>query len=459
MFEVNLERYQSLFNEYGELRFQRNTGATINLMNGDVQMNHSGSSAGISVRLGRGGVWGFSSAAESSDKVVRQCFQRAEERFSWLSGKQKRELLPYDVEAWQGEYLFKAQKPAMSSSERIDFLRELDNYLVTKYPDISMRNLMISSSNVEKKYINSAGGIFHLNRPLYYLVVNLATNRSGEPISLYNVFSGMGFAQDELKSVESYYAELDELYEHLCKKSAGVYAKPGVHDVVLDADLAGILSHEAIGHTTEADIVLRGSVAGDLMGQKVASELVTLVDIAHSYDGKLCQVPVFVDDEGVKAEDAVIIENGVMKNFMHSRSTAQKLGMQPLGNARAYSYSDEPLVRMRNTMILPGKSKVEDMIADVEDGYYLIKSSNGQADTTSEFMFGVVLGYEIKNGKIGKAIKDMTISGVAYDVLKSVTAISDDYKFNMGTCGKKQQISVGMGGPAIRCRVNIGGQQ
>jgi TldD protein len=459
MFEVDLEKYQSLFREYGELRLQRNNRASINLMNGDVQMNYSGSSAGISVRLGRGGIWGFSSAAESSEGVIRKCFQKAGERFSWLAGKQKRDLLPYSVEAWQGEYLFRAKNPAMSSSTRIEFLREMDNYLITKYPDISMRNITIASTDVEKKYINSAGGNFHINRPLYYLVVNLATNRGGEPISLHNVFSGMGFAQDELGNVENYYTKLDELYEHLRKKSEGVYARPGVHDVVLDADLAGILSHEAIGHTTEADIVLRGSVAGDMMGDKVASELVTLVDIAHSYDGKLCQVPVFVDDEGVKSEDAVIIENGILKNFMHNRDTAQKLGMELLGNARAYGYSDEPLVRMRNTMILPGTSKLSDMIADVEDGYYLIESSNGQADTTSEFMFGVILGYEIKNGKLGKAIKDMTISGVAYDVLKSVTAISDDYKFNLGTCGKKQQISVGMGGPAIRCRVNIGGQQ
>ncbi|MCF7913348.1 MAG: TldD/PmbA family protein [Candidatus Cloacimonetes bacterium] len=459
MFEVDLEKYQNLFREYGELRVQRNKRAALNLMNGDVQANNSSSNAGISVRIGRGGVWGFSSSAESSDLSIRKCFQSAEERYRWLAGKQQRVLQPYSLESWEGEYLFKPKNPIMSSSTRIELLREMENYLVKKYPDISMRNLTIISTDIEKKYINSAGGCFHLNRPLYFMVVNLATSRGGEPVSLHNVFSGMGFPQDELGAVESYYPELDALYEHLRLKSEGVYAKPGIHDVVLDADLAGILSHEAIGHTCEADIVLRGSVAGDLMGEKVASELVTLVDIAHSYDGRLCKVPVFVDDEGVQAKDAVIIENGILKNFMHSRATAQELGMEPLGNARAHSYSDEPLVRMRNTMILPGKSKLADMIANVEDGYYLIKSSNGQADTTSEFMFGVILGYEIKNGKLGKAIKDMTISGVAYDVLKSITAVSDDYKFNLGTCGKKQQISVGMGGPAIRCRVNIGGQR
>ena len=99
------------------------------------------------------------------------------------------------------------------------------------------------------------------------------------------------------------------------------------------------------------------------------------------------------------------------------------------------------------------------MISSIEDGYYLIRPSNGQADTTSEFMFGVVLGYEIKNGKLGRAILDTTISGLAFDVLKTVTMVSNDMKWLVsGMCGKKQPMPVGMGGPAIKCRVNIGGR-
>jgi TldD protein len=122
-------------------------------------------------------------------------------------------------------------------------------------------------------------------------------------------------------------------------------------------------------------------------------------------------------------------------------------------------FYDEPLIRMRNTAILPGKSQLKEMIASIDNGYYLMKSSNGQADSTSEFMFGVVQGYEVKNGKLGRALKDITISGIAFDVLKSVSMISDDLVWgNAGMCGKKQRIPVGMGGPAIKCKVNIGGK-
>ena len=144
---------------------------------------------------------------------------------------------------------------------------------------------------------------------------------------------------------------------------------------------------------------------------------------------------------------------------MHNKDSANELGMNLTGNARAYQFSDEPLIRMRNTAIKPGKSKLNDMISTIDDGYYLMTSSNGQADSTSEFMFGVVMGYEIKNGKIGSAIKDTTISGIAFDVLKTVTMVSDEMKWSAGgMCGKKQIIPVGMGGPAIKCKVNIGGR-
>jgi len=114
---------------------------------------------------------------------------------------------------------------------------------------------------------------------------------------------------------------------------------------------------------------------------------------------------------------------------------------------------------MRNTFILPGKDKLDDMIGSIEDGYYLVKTGNGQADSTGEFMFGIDLGYEIKNGKIGKALRETTISGVAFDMLKTVDMLSDDISWQFsGFCGKKQPITNSMGGPAIRCDLNIGGR-
>ena len=282
--------------------------------------------------------------------------------------------------------------------------------------------------------------------------------KNGEPVEFHEVHGGLGQMQDNFIDPSNYYNDIDQQVEHLQAKANGIKPIAGCKDVILDADLAGILAHEAIGHTTEADFVMGGSIAGDYMDQQVASSLVNLVDYAHTFNNKICPVPVKIDDEGTKSEDVTIIKDGILKSYMHNKDSAQYFKNIPTGNARAYAFSDEPLIRMRNTAIVPGNSKLADMIASIDDGYYLMKSSNGQADSTSEFMFGVIMGYEIKNGKLGNAIKDTTISGVAFDVLKTVDMISDDMKWSAGgMCGKKQWIPVGMGGPAIKCKLNIGG--
>ena len=191
----------------------------------------------------------------------------------------------------------------------------------------------------------------------------------------------------------------------------------------------------------------------------VGSEKVSLVDFAHTALGEQAPLPIFVDDEGTKAEDVVIIKDGVLLDYMCNRFDAPIVGTTPKGNGRAFSYKDEPIVRMRNTCILPGKDKLEDMIATVEKGYYLITPSNGQADGTSEFMFGVTMGYEIKDGKLGRAIKDTTLCGVAFDMLKTVSMVGDSVKWKAsGRCGKKQPMGNAMGGPALKCLAILGGR-
>ena len=189
--------------------------------------------------------------------------------------------------------------------------------------------------------------------------------------------------------------------------------------------MGGMLAHEAVGHTVEADLVLGGSVAGPNLHKRVASDLVTLVDYAHTAFGETVPLPVYLDDEGTVAQDVTLIQNGILTGYMNNRETAQHFGMTPAGNARAWTYADEPLIRMRNTAILPGKDSLSDMIASIDDGYYLIDSSNGQADLTGEFMFGVSLGYEIKKGKLGRALLDTTVSGIAFEMLKTVDMVSD----------------------------------
>ena len=147
-----------------------------------------------------------------------------------------------------------------------------------------------------------------------------------------------------------------------------------------------------------------------------AVEAVPAIDRGVNADHEIAlwSPPPPMPSPGPVPEGASLFVDGVLQGFMHSKETALRFEVPPTGNARAFEFSDEPLVRMRNTSFLPGSSTLDEMIASVDDGYYLMRASNGQADATSEFMFGVVLGYEIKGGKIDvKADGNIKLKGSA----------------------------------------------
>lgn len=455
----NLNSYFNQIPEYTELRVQENRNMTISFLKGNLVQNTKESRSGVSARVLKNGSWGFASSPEIGDESIREIIKHSVNNAGFLDLRQNKNEALFRSSKANMEMDFGTKKQRLSQKELMDFMKSLDSYIVNKYKDLSNRGITLRGLSMEKSLITSDGASIYSMLPRTNIYVTMTIDKNNDPVELYEVFGGRGEFEDNFNSPDELYKQIDNLYENLRKKSEGVYAESGLRECVLDASLAGILAHEAIGHTTEADFVIGGSVAGNYMNKTCASPLITLIDYANTYEGKTCPIPVFVDDEGTLAKDAVIIEEGVLKNYMHNKASAKHFGTEALGNARAFEYFDEPLIRMRNTAILPGKSKLDEMIASIEDGYYLVDTNNGQADTTSEFMFGIVLGYEIKNGKLGKAIKDTTISGVAFDVLKSVSMVSDEMKWESGgMCGKKQPIPVGMGGPAIKCKVNIGGR-
>ncbi|NMB45078.1 MAG: TldD/PmbA family protein [Firmicutes bacterium] len=459
MDSLDLCNYAKLFTAYTELRAQENRNVRISFVKGHNALNSRASTSGISARVYSNGSWGFASNPEMTEEAIRLAIRTATDNALFLDSREHKGKgqLPMTIASSVNDH--STRKPRLGQKELVEFTRELDDYIARQYPELASRTITINCLDMEKILLTSDGSYSRSMIPRSFIYVVLSLMKDGSPTELAEVYGGLGQFEDNFTSPEQLFDEIENQYQHLVRKSEGVFPDAGLRPCILAADLAGILAHEAIGHTTESDMVMSGSVAAGKIGREVASPLVTLIDFANSCGGKTCPVPVYVDDEGTKAEDAVIIENGTLKGYMHNKESARHFGVAPTGNARAYRFSDEPLVRMRNTAILPGSDNLNDMIASVDDGYYLIKPSNGQADSTSEFMFGITLGYEIKNGKIGRAIRDTTISGVAFDVLKTITMLSRDMKWTSGgMCGKKQPIPVGMGGPAIKCKVSIGGR-
>lgn len=457
---INLAAYANRFTDYTELRLQRNLNTRISLLNGDLAGNSRSVDGGVSARVFRNGAWGFASRPETAPDAINQIIDEATQNAHFLAelGQMGEVRLPKVSGVHESD--LGTTRPRLGRGAVIEFLREVDTHIAQTYPDLASRTVSLWDLDMEKHLYNSLNARSYSNTTRSLVVINLVTrNAAGQPVELRRPFGGRGQFEDVFDKPGDLFADIAQLHEHLQAKKDAVQPRAGKHDVVLDADLAGILAHEAIGHTTEADIVRGGSVAAEFVGKPVASELVTMVDFAHTWQGETLPVPVYIDDEGTPSEDQVLIDKGILQGFMHNKESAVHFGKAPTGNARAYQFFDEPLIRMRNTAILPGKDKVEDMIASVDDGYYLMWPSNGQADSTSEFMFGVMLGYEIRNGKLGRAITDTTISGVAFDMLKSISMVSDDMRWSCaGMCGKKQIIPVGMGGPAVKCRIHVGGE-
>jgi len=446
-------------NVHTELRAQNNRTRRVALVSGDVLANVRSDVSGISARVYRDGVWGFSSMAEYTPEAAGKVLSAATENAAFMAthaGSGKPALPP--LPGGQPFVMDAFQDPAQKVY--VDIARQLDDYIAAHCPNLISRKVIATEDSMEKILKVSDGQDAHIRSPRSYVYVFLtAQTPSGVPVELFRSFGGSGVFDGNFADPSALFPGIDELYERLMRKREGVYADAGEKTVILGGMMTGMLSHEAVGHTVEADLVLGGSVAAHCLHQRVASDKVTLTDFAHTAFGAPCPLPVYVDDEGTLAKDVTLIRDGILTGYMNSRESARHFGMEPVGNARAWLFSDEPLIRMRNTSIHPGQDKLEDMIASIDDGYYLIDSGNGQADTTGEFMFGVTMGYEIKHGKLGRALLDTTISGVAFEMLKTVDMVSDTvYWCSSGFCGKKQPMPVGMGGPALRCKVKIGGR-
>ncbi len=218
-------------------------------------------------------------------------------------------------------------------------------------------------------------------------------------------------------------------------------AKPapaGKMPVVMAGEAGGTMVHEACGHGLEADLVQKGlSVYGDRKNEKVASSLVTVVDdgtIPHKY-GTLR-----FDDEGFPTQKTVLIENGILKNYMYDYLTSQKDGVKSTGNGRRESFEHKPIPRMRNTYIAPGKDDPQKIIKSIDNGLLVKKMGGGQVNTVNgDFVFDVAEGYLIKDGSVSHAVRGATLTGNGPEVLNMVDMVGKDLGFTIGTCGKDGQ--------------------
>jgi len=271
------------------------------------------------------------------------------------------------------------------------------------------------------------------------------------------------FSREEIGSTMGY--ELfdtetpEKLGEKLAKRATEQLSaktpKGGSFPVVLGPNVVGVFVHEAFGHLAEADLALSGGVLANNLGKKIASELVTFYDDG-TIDGAFGSFK--YDDEGVQTKKTLLIKDGVVAGLMHNLETAQKFNAEPTGNARAEDFRVEPIIRMRNTYMAPRDRSFEELIENVQFGYYFKSFRGGQANVDGTFQVGIQEGYEIVNGEVGEPVRDASISGNTLETLFKVDAVGKDFALGAGRCGKGQTAFVCDGGPHIRIKeVTVGG--
>ena len=442
---------------YGELRYHERKGLNITVRQGELEAANSTVYSGVGVRAFVEGGWGFSSTSHLDRESLKRAIRDAISGARAASKKAATSL--GEGRLATGRFIPEIEDPlsAHPFEEKLAVVRNAEAKLRT-LPFI-VSTLCSYRESLDHKYILTTDGVraeVMDSKPEFRLLGVAAAN--GERVEASESLGVTGGWRDLFKR------QPDELVEVVAKRASDLLRAKHPRGeravVILDPGIVGLLAHEAIGHTVEADFVLAGAITKGKLGQRVASELVTLVDSGPSQYGEHAGGTILIDDEGVITERTVVIEHGILKSYLHNRETAGVFGVRSTGNARAFEYSDEPLIRMRNTYIEPGERTLEELISEVQEGYLLKGARGGQADANAEFMFSVQEAYRIENGKLGELLRGAAISGQAFEVLQSVDGVSREFRFDLGAgyCGKLQPAKVDAGGAYLRCKAIVGGR-
>jgi TldD protein len=219
-----------------------------------------------------------------------------------------------------------------------------------------------------------------------------------------------------------------------------------------------VLFHEATGHGLESDAVQKhASVYAGRLGERLASPVVTAYD-----DGSLPGEwgTDAVDDEGTPTQSTRVIDEGQLCFYLYDLTRARREGRPSTGNGRRESFRHLPIPRMTNTYIAPGEPTPEEIIGDVERGFYAVSFAGGQVEpATGNFVFGVSEGYLIESGEVTAPCRGATLIGNSLDVLSRIDAVASDLAFKSGFCGKDgQRVPVGTGQPTVRIsELTVGG--
>ncbi|MEM2109372.1 MAG: TldD/PmbA family protein [Candidatus Odinarchaeota archaeon] len=414
---------------------------------------------GLSVRLLKNGLWFFTFITNptrtSLENILEKDFFKIEPAYI-------KRLELYDTKGYVDNVEVKASQTILNvniddvADIPLSVYRELNSLRNGEYSFIRSFNILFNSTYKQTIYSNNQGSKIIQSYPFNRLNINLTGLKNGKQGRASETVGGVrGLEAFKDGGKWSSSALLSRSINRVKNILNGSQPPKGIQPVVMDPSMTGTLIHEAFGHLCEADLVMAGGViTPQQIGKKIAHENVTITDEPLNIDGGW--VP--YDQEGVRGDKSILVEKGILKNFMVNREYAKIFNQPPKGNARAASYRYPPIIRMRNTYLKSGDHSFEEMIEDIETGVYVEKFIGGQASLLGTFQFAAQVGWLIEGGELKNPLRDVSISGSTFETLMSMDAVGKNFETDIGTCGKGQLVIVGDGGPAVRVpRLIVGG--
>lgn len=461
-FEVSSEMLQKVIatamskgGDYADLFFEHKISNNISLEDRKVNRAFSNVDYGVGIRVLKGDQTGFAYSENITlDDMLnasKMAANIASETASFKAGTLT-EKIP------SGYYKIGRQWEDVSVKDKVPFVQQINDKVFDLDEKVIKVNAFLNDETSYVLFYNSEGRLTYDYRPMISFGV-VCIMQKGDKIE--NSYAARSFRKG--------FEWLDEtLVTELAKEAVdktnilfdAVKPKAGEMPVVMGAGGSGILLHEAIGHTFEADFNRKGtSIFSDKMGKKVAESFINIID-----DGTLenNRGSINIDDEGNDVEKTYLVKDGLLNSYIHDRISANFYKVNPTGNGRRESFRNIPIPRMRATYMEAGTSSKEDIISNVDYGVYVDNFSNGQVQIgAGNFTFFVKSGYLIEKGKLTRPIKDINIIGNGPQALADISMAANDYLIDNGTwtCGKDgQSVPVTCGLPTVLVKkLTVGG--
>ncbi|WP_296885696.1 TldD/PmbA family protein [uncultured Methanobrevibacter sp.] len=427
--------------DYIDIRAGKSNSTSILMKDGKIDEINTGMGISARIRVLNNGAWGFAYTTDLSK------FDEITETALKLSNSLKGDVELSESKIIKDKIATDVKIPFedISIEEKQEIMKAAgDSATIEK---VNSTTVGYADAQTNELFLNSEGSQIEVKTSRLRMVLN-ATATDGQIIQFgHGSVAGVkGFELIANEDIEEFGRKIGDKAQRLLKAES---APSGKFKVISDPELTGVMIHEALGHATEADIILQNdSILKDKLNTKIASDIVNIYDDATIKDG-YGYYP--YDVEGTKTKPNQLVKDGELISLLSSRETASKLNMKSSGNARS-SINDAPLVRMSNTFLQPGDMTFEELIEDISDGIYLKGSRGGQVDTGKGiFQFNAAEGFKIENGELSTPLRDVSLSGNILETLNNVDALGKDFKLSAGFCGKDgQTVPVGDGGPHTR---------